>query len=145
MSPVPSRALIRNICVIDICLLGSKIQRFYIAKCLQFYASACFFRYFMHGVCREGNQCLFSHDLANSKPSTICKYYQKGCCAYGTRCRQEPRSRPSCHTELDAIRDSGPSFGTWVLMRESLNLKVKAGGGEMRDICNSGNNKFFFK
>ncbi|KFO27462.1 Putative E3 ubiquitin-protein ligase makorin-2 [Fukomys damarensis] len=45
-------------------------------------------RYFMHGVCREGSQCLFSHDLANSKPSTICKYYQKGCCAYGTRCRQ---------------------------------------------------------
>lgn len=42
----------------------------------------------MHGVCREGSQCLFSHDLANSKPSTICKYYQKGYCAYGARCRQ---------------------------------------------------------
>ncbi|XP_023561711.1 probable E3 ubiquitin-protein ligase makorin-2 isoform X1 [Octodon degus] len=51
-------------------------------------------RYFMHGVCREGNQCLFSHDLANSKPSTICKYYQKGCCAYGTRCRYD-HTRPS--------------------------------------------------
>ncbi|KAM6161590.1 E3 ubiquitin-protein ligase makorin-2 [Erethizon dorsatum] len=51
-------------------------------------------RYFMHGVCREGSQCLFSHDLANSKPSTICKYYQKGCCAYGTRCRYD-HTRPS--------------------------------------------------
>uniref|UniRef100_A0ABI7X4P0 E3 ubiquitin-protein ligase makorin-2 n=1 Tax=Felis catus TaxID=9685 RepID=A0ABI7X4P0_FELCA len=51
-------------------------------------------RYFMHGVCREGNQCLFSHDLANSKPSTICKYYQKGYCAYGTRCRYD-HTRPS--------------------------------------------------
>ncbi|XP_010636273.1 probable E3 ubiquitin-protein ligase makorin-2 [Fukomys damarensis] len=50
-------------------------------------------RYFMHGVCREGSQCLFSHDLANSKPSTICKYYQKGCCAYGTRCRYD-HTRP---------------------------------------------------
>lgn len=48
----------------------------------------------MHGVCREGNQCLFSHDLANSKPSTICKYYQKGYCAYGTRCRYD-HTRPS--------------------------------------------------
>ncbi|KAM8758825.1 LOW QUALITY PROTEIN: E3 ubiquitin-protein ligase makorin-2 [Rhynchonycteris naso] len=51
-------------------------------------------RYFMHGVCREGNQCLFSHDLANSKPSTICKYYQKGYCAYGARCRYD-HTRPS--------------------------------------------------
>uniref|UniRef100_A0A7I2V4L9 RING-type E3 ubiquitin transferase n=1 Tax=Homo sapiens TaxID=9606 RepID=A0A7I2V4L9_HUMAN len=51
-------------------------------------------RYFMHGVCREGSQCLFSHDLANSKPSTICKYYQKGYCAYGTRCRYD-HTRPS--------------------------------------------------
>uniref|UniRef100_A0A8C6DQQ4 E3 ubiquitin-protein ligase makorin-2 n=1 Tax=Moschus moschiferus TaxID=68415 RepID=A0A8C6DQQ4_MOSMO len=51
-------------------------------------------RYFMHGVCREGSQCLFSHDLANSKPSTICKYYQKGCCAYGARCRYD-HTRPS--------------------------------------------------
>ncbi|CAK6432768.1 unnamed protein product [Pipistrellus nathusii] len=51
-------------------------------------------RYFMHGMCREGNQCLFSHDLANSKPSTICNYYQKGDCAYGTRCRYD-HTRPS--------------------------------------------------
>lgn len=51
-------------------------------------------RYFMHGVCREGSQCLFSHDLANSKPSTVCKYYQKGCCAYGARCRYD-HTRPS--------------------------------------------------
>ncbi|XP_006902795.1 PREDICTED: probable E3 ubiquitin-protein ligase makorin-2 [Elephantulus edwardii] len=50
--------------------------------------------YFMHGVCREGNQCLFSHDLANSKPSTVCKYYQKGYCAYGARCRYD-HTRPS--------------------------------------------------
>nr|XP_020658207.1 probable E3 ubiquitin-protein ligase makorin-2 [Pogona vitticeps] len=46
-------------------------------------------RYFMQGVCREGNRCLFSHDLSTSKPSTICKFYQKGQCAYGTRCRYD--------------------------------------------------------
>ncbi|KAG9260357.1 E3 ubiquitin-protein ligase makorin-2 [Astyanax mexicanus] len=46
-------------------------------------------RYFIHGVCREGNRCMFSHDLANSKPSTICKFFQKGVCAYGERCRYD--------------------------------------------------------
>lgn len=46
-------------------------------------------RYFIQGVCREGNRCLFSHDLSTSKRSTICKFYQKGQCAYGTRCKYE--------------------------------------------------------
>ncbi|KAM4893648.1 E3 ubiquitin-protein ligase makorin-2 isoform 1-T1 [Sylvia borin] len=46
-------------------------------------------RYYLQGVCREGSKCLFSHDLANSKSSTICKYYQKGQCAYGARCRYD--------------------------------------------------------
>ncbi|XP_036415229.1 probable E3 ubiquitin-protein ligase makorin-2 [Colossoma macropomum] len=46
-------------------------------------------RYFIHGVCREGNRCMFSHDLATSKPSTICKFYQRGMCAYGDRCRYD--------------------------------------------------------
>ncbi|XP_015258763.1 probable E3 ubiquitin-protein ligase makorin-2 [Cyprinodon tularosa] len=46
-------------------------------------------RYFLHGVCREGSQCMFSHDVNNSKPSTICKYYQRGTCAYGERCRYD--------------------------------------------------------
>ncbi|KAM9757977.1 LOW QUALITY PROTEIN: E3 ubiquitin-protein ligase makorin-2 [Menidia menidia] len=46
-------------------------------------------RYFLHGVCREGSRCLFSHDPANSKPSTICKFYQRGACAYGERCRYD--------------------------------------------------------
>ncbi|NXB68325.1 MKRN2 ligase, partial [Struthidea cinerea] len=43
-------------------------------------------RYYLQGVCREGSKCLFSHDLSTSKSSTICKYYQKGQCAYGARC-----------------------------------------------------------
>ncbi|XP_008319477.1 E3 ubiquitin-protein ligase makorin-2 [Cynoglossus semilaevis] len=46
-------------------------------------------RYYLHGVCREGSRCMFSHDLNNSKPSTICKYYLKGVCAYGERCRYD--------------------------------------------------------
>uniref|UniRef100_A0A4W5K7T7 RING-type E3 ubiquitin transferase n=1 Tax=Hucho hucho TaxID=62062 RepID=A0A4W5K7T7_9TELE len=32
---------------------------------------------------------MFSHDLTTSKPSTICKFYQRGVCAYGDRCRYD--------------------------------------------------------
>ncbi|XP_036708192.1 probable E3 ubiquitin-protein ligase makorin-2 [Balaenoptera musculus] len=69
-------------------------------------------RYFMRGMCREGNQCLFSHDLANSKPSTICKYYQKGCCAYGTCCRYD-HTRPSAAAggAMGTVPHGVPSLG----------------------------------
>ncbi|XP_051011092.1 E3 ubiquitin-protein ligase makorin-2 [Acomys russatus] len=69
-------------------------------------------RYFMHGVCREGSQCLFSHDLANSKPSTICKYYQKGYCAYGARCRYDHTKPPAAAGgAVGAAPHSLPSSG----------------------------------
>lgn len=32
---------------------------------------------------------MFSHDPSTSKPSTICKFYQRGVCAYGDRCRYD--------------------------------------------------------
>uniref|UniRef100_H3B5Y7 RING-type E3 ubiquitin transferase n=1 Tax=Latimeria chalumnae TaxID=7897 RepID=H3B5Y7_LATCH len=44
-------------------------------------------RYYMHGVCKEGINCRYSHELSSNKPPTICKYYQKGCCVYGKFCR----------------------------------------------------------
>ncbi|XP_053324588.1 E3 ubiquitin-protein ligase makorin-2 [Spea bombifrons] len=59
-------------------------------------------RYFLHGVCREGPRCLFSHDLATSKPSTICRFYQKGQCAYGARCR------------YDHVKPAGSPQGLWI-------------------------------
>ncbi|KAK1168781.1 putative E3 ubiquitin-protein ligase makorin-1 isoform X1 [Acipenser oxyrinchus oxyrinchus] len=51
-------------------------------------------RYYMHGVCKEGNNCRYSHDLTTSKPAMICKYFQKGCCAYGDRCRYDHTKPP---------------------------------------------------
>ncbi|KAM5280039.1 E3 ubiquitin-protein ligase makorin-2 [Ctenodactylus gundi] len=66
-------------------------------------------RYFLHGVCREGNHCLFSHDLATSKPSTICKYYQKGCCAYGLRCRYDHTRPPVAGGAVGPPAPTGPS------------------------------------
>uniref|UniRef100_A0A8C4GL21 RING-type E3 ubiquitin transferase n=1 Tax=Dicentrarchus labrax TaxID=13489 RepID=A0A8C4GL21_DICLA len=47
-------------------------------------------RYFMHGLCKEGDNCRYSHDLTNSKPAAmICKFFQKGNCVFGERCRFE--------------------------------------------------------
>uniref|UniRef100_A0A3P8PTP3 RING-type E3 ubiquitin transferase n=1 Tax=Astatotilapia calliptera TaxID=8154 RepID=A0A3P8PTP3_ASTCA len=59
-------------------------------------------RYFMHGLCKEGENCRYSHDLTSSKPaSMICKFFQKGNCAFGDRCRFE-HSKPVKNEELPA-------------------------------------------
>ncbi|XP_040858419.1 E3 ubiquitin-protein ligase makorin-1 isoform X1 [Ochotona curzoniae] len=46
-------------------------------------------RYFMHGVCKEGDNCRYSHDLSDSPYGVVCKYFQRGYCIYGDRCRKE--------------------------------------------------------
>ncbi|XP_070558317.1 probable E3 ubiquitin-protein ligase makorin-1 [Ptychodera flava] len=56
-------------------------------------------RYFMNGMCREGVNCRYSHDLS-AKPAMTCKYYLKGQCAYGDRCRYDhvkPTPKPTSH------------------------------------------------
>ncbi|KAL4226491.1 E3 ubiquitin-protein ligase makorin-1 [Mactra antiquata] len=45
-------------------------------------------RYFVHGVCKNGSYCRFSHDK-NDKADNICKFYLRGCCSYADRCRYE--------------------------------------------------------
>ncbi|XP_052366454.1 LOW QUALITY PROTEIN: probable E3 ubiquitin-protein ligase makorin-1 [Oncorhynchus keta] len=46
-------------------------------------------RYFMHGLCKEGINWRYSHDLNTSQPAAamICKFFQKGNCVFGDRCR----------------------------------------------------------
>ncbi|NXF33592.1 MKRN1 ligase, partial [Nyctibius bracteatus] len=56
-------------------------------------------RYFMHGVCKEGDNCRYSHDLSTSQSAMVCRYYQRGCCAYGDRCRYE-HTKPLKQEEL---------------------------------------------
>nr|XP_055109409.1 E3 ubiquitin-protein ligase makorin-1-like isoform X1 [Symphalangus syndactylus] len=43
-------------------------------------------RYFMHGVCKEGDNCRYSHDLSDSPYSVVYKCFQRGYCIYGDRC-----------------------------------------------------------
>uniref|UniRef100_A0A8C1L2L9 E3 ubiquitin-protein ligase makorin-2 n=1 Tax=Cyprinus carpio TaxID=7962 RepID=A0A8C1L2L9_CYPCA len=101
-------------------------------------------RYFLHGVCREGSRCLFSHDLATSKPSTICKYYQRGVCAYGDRCRYDhvrPPGRGGPSAEQPNRSSSagasapgpGPSSNTGKHAKKPLVLRDRALGSDGRE------------
>ncbi|KAF7228765.1 putative E3 ubiquitin-protein ligase makorin-1 [Nothobranchius furzeri] len=74
-------------------------------------------RYFMHGLCKEGENCRYSHDLSSSKPAAmICKFFQKGNCVFGDRCRFE-HSKPIKEEELPttqtlplpSVPQAGPS------------------------------------
>ncbi|KFQ33331.1 E3 ubiquitin-protein ligase makorin-1, partial [Mesitornis unicolor] len=56
-------------------------------------------RYFMHGVCKEGDNCRYSHDLSTSQSAMVCRYYQRGCCAYGEHCRYE-HTKPLIQEEV---------------------------------------------
>ncbi|KAM4748361.1 E3 ubiquitin-protein ligase makorin-1 isoform 2-T2 [Rhinophrynus dorsalis] len=70
-------------------------------------------RYFMHGVCKEGNNCRYSHDLTTSRSTMICRYYQRGCCAYGDHCRYE-HTKPLKHELI------GDTSAARICPRESL-------------------------
>ena len=45
-------------------------------------------KYFLHGACRNGASCRFSHEMSAPK-STVCTYYLAGNCAYGDKCRYD--------------------------------------------------------
>ncbi|XP_062315657.1 E3 ubiquitin-protein ligase makorin-2 [Osmerus eperlanus] len=102
-------------------------------------------RYFLHGVCREGNRCMFSHDLTTSKPSTICKFYQRGVCAYGERCRYDhikpsggrgggvPADPPSRSPGVGAfVPGAGPPAATGRHGKKPLVLRDRALGCDSR-------------
>ncbi|XP_059366967.1 probable E3 ubiquitin-protein ligase makorin-1 [Carassius carassius] len=64
-------------------------------------------RYFMHGLCKEGDNCRYSHDLSSCKPTMICKFFQKGCCAFGDRCRYE-HTKPAKQDEVPSSKPPVP-------------------------------------
>ncbi|KAL4655859.1 putative E3 ubiquitin-protein ligase makorin-2 [Arapaima gigas] len=110
-------------------------------------------RYFLHGACREGPRCLFSHDLSTSKPFTPCRFYQKGACAYGERCRYD-HIKPSAGRGMTAPTEqtsrsssvkppapgSGSSAGLTRRGKKPLVLRDRAFGStsEERTVSYSG-------
>ncbi|NXG49215.1 MKRN1 ligase, partial [Psilopogon haemacephalus] len=59
--------------------------------------------YFMHGVCKEGDNCRYSHDLSTSQSAMVCRYYQRGCCAYGDLCRYEHTKQQEEEEEEEVV------------------------------------------
>eukprot|EP01018_Ginkgo_biloba_P000498 Gb_29080 [translate_table: standard] len=45
-------------------------------------------KYFMDGACLKQECCEFSHDL-KYQPNSVCRFYQKGGCHFGSRCRYD--------------------------------------------------------
>ena len=56
-------------------------------------------RFFVNGMCRQGENCPYGHDLSLSNKGTIaCKYFATGTCANGDMCRfshGDPKEVPS--------------------------------------------------
>eukprot|EP01135_Chromosphaera_perkinsii_P001903 Nk52_evm52s212 gene=Nk52_evmTU52s212 len=46
-------------------------------------------KYFLSGVCKNGNDCQFSHDHSSGSVDTRCKFFMKGNCIYGDKCRYQ--------------------------------------------------------
>lgn len=66
----------------------------------------------MNGVCRYGSSCFNSHDR-NDRPSTVCQYYLKGCCAYGNQCRYDHvRPKPIESSSSTSVHSSNSNTST---------------------------------
>uniref|UniRef100_H3B7V7 RING-type E3 ubiquitin transferase n=1 Tax=Latimeria chalumnae TaxID=7897 RepID=H3B7V7_LATCH len=68
-------------------------------------------RNFIHGTCRWGQNCRFSHETTMQKSSQICRHFQKGFCYFGDRCCIQPllRSR-KCRGISSGRRGSEPTI-----------------------------------
>uniref|UniRef100_A0A7M4FME7 RING-type E3 ubiquitin transferase n=2 Tax=Crocodylus porosus TaxID=8502 RepID=A0A7M4FME7_CROPO len=86
-------------------------------------------RYFMHGVCKEGNNCRYSHDLSTSQSAMVCRYYQRGCCAYGDRCRYE-HTKPLKREEVTTVTPAAKTYPSASSDLTSLPETLEASTGE---------------
>ncbi|KAM9216189.1 E3 ubiquitin-protein ligase makorin-1 isoform 2-T2 [Dugong dugon] len=108
-------------------------------------------RYFMHGVCKEGDNCRYSHDLSDSPYGVVCKYFQRGCCIYGDRCRYEhskplkqeeaaatdPTTKPSLAASSSLSSGVGPLVGMSASAPESRNANLATVGAGAEDWVNA--------
>ncbi|XP_029471636.1 E3 ubiquitin-protein ligase makorin-1 isoform X2 [Rhinatrema bivittatum] len=101
------------------------------------------YAYFIHGVCKEGNNCHYSHDLSTSQSKMICWYYQQGCCAYGNHCRYE-HTEALKQEELIAVKtlsfaspDSTSLSDTSCDVAKEANHKLEAASPCFKDWVNA--------
>ncbi|XP_022081162.1 probable E3 ubiquitin-protein ligase makorin-1 isoform X2 [Acanthaster planci] len=71
-------------------------------------------RYFIHGVCRAGDNCRYAHDRSG-KDANICRFYLSGNCRFGSSCRYDhvkPNSKSSSQRANKATALSSAHKGT---------------------------------
>ena len=66
-------------------------------------------KYYLHGACRNGASCRFSHEMSAPK-STVCTYYLAGNCAYGDKCRYD-HVRPKVRAPIERRARSDTARG----------------------------------
>uniref|UniRef100_H3B7V5 RING-type E3 ubiquitin transferase n=1 Tax=Latimeria chalumnae TaxID=7897 RepID=H3B7V5_LATCH len=66
-------------------------------------------RNFIHGTCRWGQNCRFSHETTMQKSSQICRHFQKGFCYFGDRCWYQ-HSQPAEDSPPGSRRGSEPTI-----------------------------------
>uniref|UniRef100_H3B7V6 RING-type E3 ubiquitin transferase n=1 Tax=Latimeria chalumnae TaxID=7897 RepID=H3B7V6_LATCH len=75
-------------------------------------------RNFIHGTCRWGQNCRFSHETTMQKSSQICRHFQKGFCYFGDRCWYQ-HSQPAEDSPPGSRRGSEPTIQLAGVRRES--------------------------
>ncbi|XP_052778408.1 probable E3 ubiquitin-protein ligase makorin-1 [Mya arenaria] len=63
-------------------------------------------RYYVHGACRKGDNCNYSHDRHNPVDN-VCKYYIRGSCTFGDRCRYD-HIKPRSNFQPESQKKSTP-------------------------------------
>ncbi|NXH17475.1 MKRN1 ligase, partial [Bucco capensis] len=96
-------------------------------------------RYFMHGVCKEGDNCRYSHDLSTSQSAMVCRYYQRGCCAYGDHCRYEHTKQQEELTDVHPDAKIYPSVSSdFALLPETVEEIIAEIEDENADLAAAG-------
>ncbi|XP_021243818.1 E3 ubiquitin-protein ligase makorin-1 isoform X3 [Numida meleagris] len=102
----------------------------------------------MHGVCKEGDNCRYSHDLSTGQSAMVCRYYQRGCCAYGDHCRYEHTKplmqeeevttvNPAAKTYLSDLASLPETFEEDIIEIEDETIDLAAAGVGAEDWVNA--------
>ena len=87
--------------------------------------------YFMHGVCKEGDNCRYSHTLSNIPYGIVCPHFQGGYCLYRDHSRYE-HSKPLKQEEADLTAKSSLA-ASWSLSSIGPTVEMNMGKAESRN------------